>query len=47
MQLARDWKKGQMTYLAALIDLDLEETAKVPMEVAEILQEFDDIMPFE
>nr|XP_029117999.1 uncharacterized protein LOC114913497 [Elaeis guineensis] len=47
MQLARGWKWGQMTYVAALIDVGPDETAEVPKEVAEILQEFDDVMPSE
>ena len=46
-QLACGWKRGQTTYLAALINMGPEETAEVPREVAEILQEFDDVMPSE
>ena len=37
MQLVRRWKRGQMTYLAALIDVGSDETAEVPKEVVVIL----------
>ena len=36
-----------MTYLAALIDVDPDETIEVPKEVAEIQQDFGDMMPSE
>ena len=45
MQLAYGWKQGQVTYLAALVDLDSDEATEVPMEVAAILQDFNDVMP--
>ncbi|GAV69881.1 gag-asp_proteas domain-containing protein [Cephalotus follicularis] len=47
MQLAKGLKKGQMTYLASLVEVKYEEEVMAPTEVVKLLEEFKDIMPLE
>ncbi|GAV59676.1 gag-asp_proteas domain-containing protein [Cephalotus follicularis] len=47
MQLVRGLKKGQMTYLASLVEVKSEEAVAAPTEVVGLLEEFKDVMPLE
>ena len=47
LQLKKGLKRGQETYLAALVEINEGHDAEVPDFVAGILKEFRDIMPFE
>ena len=47
LQLKKGLKRGQETYLAALVEIHEGHDAEVPDSVARILKEFKDIMPSE
>ncbi|KAK4381520.1 hypothetical protein Sango_2961800 [Sesamum angolense] len=45
MQVKAGLKRGEQTYLAALIEIKPDVVQEVPDEVAELLQEFKDVFP--
>ena len=45
MQVEHELKKGEMTYLAALIEMKQDKYVEVPDAVAGLLGEFVDVMP--
>ena len=45
MQVEHGLKKGEMTYLATLIEMKQDKYVKVPDSVAGLLEEFADVMP--
>ena len=47
LQLKKGLRRGQETYLVALVEIHEGHDAEVPDFVAGILKEFRDIMPFE
>ena len=47
IQLKKGLKKGQETYVAALIEIKEEQSVEVPNSMVKILKEFRDVMPAE
>ena len=47
LQLKKGLKRGQVTYLAVLVEIHEGHNAEVSDSVARILKEFRDIMPLE
>jgi hypothetical protein len=47
MQLKDGLREGDVTHLAALIEVKEKDIADVPKEVVELLKEFEDVMPTE
>lgn len=47
LQVEAGLKRGEVTYLAALVEVKPDQMVEVPDSVAEILREFDDVMPSE
>ena len=45
MQVEHGLKKGEMTYLAAMIDVKQDKFVEVSDVVARLLEEFIDVMP--
>ncbi|KAH7845877.1 hypothetical protein Vadar_006951 [Vaccinium darrowii] len=45
IQVQKGLKKGEATYLAALVEIKPDVQVEVPDEVAELLEEFADVMP--
>ena len=45
MQVEHGLKKGEITYLAALIEMKQDKYVEVPDAVAGLLEEFVDLMP--
>ena len=47
IQLKKGLKRGQKTYVAALIEIKEGQSMEVPDSVVKILKEFRDVMPAE
>ncbi|KAL0314802.1 UNVERIFIED_CONTAM: hypothetical protein Sangu_2324600 [Sesamum angustifolium] len=47
LQVKKGLKQGEQTYLAAVIEIKLDVVQEVPDEVAEVLEEFNDVFPLE